>query len=219
MSNGRGSVLRGRVLPLLVVMVAVLAVALAWEAGIAPDHAAGYDVPAVESSADRDGDGIDDQADILQGARDYVATRPTYRSAYFDGGYPTDGTGVCTDVVAQALLAAGYDLRELVDDDVRLSPESYDIDAADKNIDFRRVRNLNVWLSRNALSLTTDPTEIDQWQGGDIVVFRDHIGVVSDKRDFLGRTYVIHHSGPLQLSFEQDLLVLPIEVVGHYRIG
>ena len=38
-----------------------------------------------------------------------------YQSKYYAGGYPDDGLGVCTDVIWQALQAAGYDLKALVD--------------------------------------------------------------------------------------------------------
>ena len=72
------------------------------------------------SPLDKDGDGMDDQEDILEGAIAYVNTHPKYKSAYYAGGYPNDGYGVCTDVVAYALKAAGYDLMELVSKDCLL---------------------------------------------------------------------------------------------------
>ena len=74
-----------------------------------PDRYSGK-IPAYVSELDQDGDGIDDQTDILQSAWEYLATRPEYKSRYYDGGYPDDGYGVCTDVVAFALKGAGYDL-------------------------------------------------------------------------------------------------------------
>lgn len=40
----------------------------------------GAEIPQVHSSVDKDNDGIDDQTDILQGALDYVASRPKYKS-------------------------------------------------------------------------------------------------------------------------------------------
>ena len=43
---------------------------------------------------DKDGDGIDDQADILQSALDYIAAKPKYKSKYYQTGYPDDGYGV-----------------------------------------------------------------------------------------------------------------------------
>ncbi len=39
--------------------------------------------------------------------------------------------------------------------------------------DFRRVKNLKVYFDNNAISLTTEINEIEEWQGGDIVVFKN----------------------------------------------
>lgn len=171
------------------------------------------------SSVDKDGDGIDDQSDILAGARKYVATKPIYLSKYYKGGYPDDGYGVCTDVVAQALLNAGYDLMELVDADISVRQSDYDSDVGDKNIDFRRVRNLIVFFRHTAIELTTDIERIEEWQGGDIVVFEGHIGIVSDKRNKNGIPLVIHHGSENQHDYEQDILELRDDIIGHFRIS
>ena len=40
--------------------------------------------------------------------------------------------------IAFALKDAGYDLMVLVNEDIKNNKELYDIDAVDKNIDFRR---------------------------------------------------------------------------------
>ncbi len=180
---------------------------------------ADFHIADFHSAVDKDGDGIDDQSDILMGAREYIATQPRYKSKYYDTGYPDDGYGVCTDVVANALRSAGYDLMQLVYEDVTENPEGYAIDQPDKNIDFRRVRNLKVYLKHTAVSLTTDIQQIDQWQGGDIVVFDTHIGIVSDKRNDRGVPYVIHHNDPFQASYEQDILESRDDITGHYRIS
>ena len=82
------------------------------------------------SECDRDGDGTDDQTDILLSVREYIKSKPKYKSAYYEGGYPTDNYGVCTDVVAQGLLGAGYDLQQLVDEDIMKNGEKYDIEKA-----------------------------------------------------------------------------------------
>ena len=171
------------------------------------------------SSVDRDDDGVDDQLDILNGALAYVSTHPKYKSRYYETGYPDDGYGVCTDVVAYALKNAGYDLQALVDTDIREHPEEYGITAPDKNIDFRRVRNLKVFFSRNTVKLTTNVSETEQWQGGDIVIFERHIGIVSDWRNKNGVPYVIHHNDPWQTAYEQDVLEKRTDIVGHYRIS
>ena len=178
-----------------------------------------FGITAYVSSRDTDGDGVDDQTDILQSARAYLATEPEYASRYYAGGYPDDGCGVCTDVVAFALRGAGYDLMALVAADVAAAPGAYAIPSPDANIDFRRVANLRVWFARNAEALPADPTEISQWQGGDIVIFENHIGIVSDQRDRRGIPYVLHHSGRLQIAYEEDILPDRDDLVGHYRLS
>ena len=82
----------------------------------------------------------------------------------------------------------------------------YDIDVIDKNIDFRRVQNLKVYLDNNAIVLTNDINKIKEWQGGDIVVFKNHIGIVSDKRNKKGIPFLIHHANPIQVNYEEDVL-------------
>lgn len=184
------------------------------------DHTnADFGLSSQLSTVDKDGDGIDDQTDILQSARNYIATKPIYESRYYAGGYPDDGYGVCTDVVAFSLRDAGYDLRDLVAEDVKNNLQAYAIEVPDANIDYRRVRNLKVYFDRYAVVLTTDLSQIGQWQGGDIVVFSDHIGIVSDVRNRHGIPYVIHHSSRFQTAYEQDILEKRDDIIGHYRIS
>ena len=63
------------------------------------------------SKVDFDNDGIDDETDILESTKKYLATKPKYKSKYYIGGYPNDNYGVCTDVVSFGLKGAGYDLK------------------------------------------------------------------------------------------------------------
>lgn len=184
-----------------------------------PDDRFAGTVAPWHSSADSDGDGIDDQTDILRSALAYVRTRPCYRSAYYAGGYPDDGRGVCTDVVAAALLGAGIDLKSLVAEDVAAHPEAYGITVPDSAIDYRRVANDSVWLERHAKALTCDTDDIEAWQGGDIVLYEGHIGIVSDRRNAMGVPYLIHHAGPFQLAYEEDVLATYGPILGHFRLG
>lgn len=178
-----------------------------------------FDIKTYKSAIDKDNDGIDDQTDILQNTRKYIAKKPKYKSKYYETGYPNDNYGVCTDVVAFALLEVGYDLKELVNEDIKKNKELYNIDIIDKNIDFRRVKNLQVYFKNNAISLTTDINDITAWQGGDIVIFKKHIGIVSDKRNKKGISFIIHHANPFQLYYEEDVLEKYTDIVGHYRIS
>lgn len=178
-----------------------------------------FAIKTYQSSIDKDNDGIDDQTDILTNARKYIATKPKYKSKYYETGYPNDNYGVCTDVVAFSLLEAGYDLKELVNIDIKKNRKLYNIEVIDKNIDFRRVRNLQVYFKNNTISLTTDINDIASWQGGDIVIFEKHIGIVSDKRNKKGINFIIHHANPLQLYYEEDVLEKYTDIVGHYRVS
>ena len=171
------------------------------------------------SKTDKDGDGIDDQTDILNNARAYIKTKPKYKSKYYTTGYPNDEYGVCTDVVAFALKDAGYDLMVLVNEDIKANKDLYNIDNIDKKIDFRRVQNLKIYLDNNAISLTTDINKINEWQGGDIIVFKKHIGIVSDNRNKKGISFIIHHANPYQRYYEEDILEYRDDIVGHYRIS
>ena len=178
-----------------------------------------FNIKTYISKTDKDNDGIDDQTDILNHARDYIKTNPKYKSKYYATGYPNDEYGVCTDVVAFGLKGAGYDLMNLVNEHIKSNRNLYDIDVIDKNIDFRRVQNLKVYLDNNAIVLTNDINKIKEWQGGDIVVFKNHIGIVSDKRNKKGIPFIIHHANPYQRYYEEDILEYRNDIIGHYRIS
>lgn len=178
-----------------------------------------FDIITYQSSIDKDNDGIDDQTDILENAKKYISTKPKYKSKYYASGYSNDEYGVCTDVVAVSLKNAGYDLMTLVSDDINNNKEQYNIEKPDINIDFRRVQNLKVYFKRNAIKLTTDIHKIEEWQGGDIVIFNKHIGIVSDSRNKKGIPFIIHHANRYQVNYEEDILEYYSTVIGHYRIS
>lgn len=176
-----------------------------------------FGIETVTSSVDYNGNGVDDYTDILLGAKADAKKHPKYDGAYWDGGYPPENVGVCTDVVWRAFRNAGYSLRDMVDADIAGNREAYpEIEEPDSNIDFRRVRNLRIFFERHAISLTLDINEIGEWQPGDIVIFNGdkHIGIVSDLRNRSGRPYIIHNGG--QPRREEDYLGRGI-VTGHYR--
>lgn len=177
-----------------------------------------FGIKSYKSKIDMDNDSIDDQTDILESAKKYISKKPKYKSKYYGTGYPDDGYGVCTDVVGFALLNAGYNLMELVNHDVLNNKDKYDIDTVDKNIDFRRVKNLKIYFDNNAIVLTKDISKVNEWQGGDIVIFKSHIGIVSDNRNKKGIPFIIHHANNYQRYYEEDILSSR-EVIGHYRVS
>lgn len=176
-----------------------------------------FGITVVKSEIDHNKNGIDDYTDILLGARADAESRPKYKSAYYQGGYPPDGEGVCTDVIWRAFKNAGYSLKDMVDADIAENTSAYPRvnGKPDPNIDFRRVPNLKIFFERNAISLTLDPLQIEQWQPGDIVTYEDkHIAIVSDKRNKNGQPYIIHNLG--QYNREEDALTSK-KISGHFR--
>ncbi len=171
----------------------------------------------LKSKIDFNNNGTDDYTDIMLGARNDAKNHPKYDGRYFDGGYPPDDIGVCTDVVWRGFKNAGYSLKDMIDRDIKNFPEDYHtVKEPDPNIDFRRVKNLHIFFSKYCTELTTDINKIEEWQQGDIVIFENdkHIGIVSDKRNSKGQTYIIHNGG--QLSREEDMLHRAT-VTAHYR--
>lgn len=189
----------------------------------------GLNIAKIEIDHDQDQDGIKDLDDILEGARKDAANHPLYRSAYYRGGYPPDNEGVCTDVIWRAFKNAGYNLKEMVDRDIRAHLAEYPRvnGKPDPNIDFRRVPNLQVFFKRQATVLTNEvkPGDIEnlrEWQGGDIVVFGPplyHIAIVSDKRRPDGVPLIIHNAAPY--TKEEDALLYwhqnISKIIGHFR--
>ena len=179
-----------------------------------------FHIQTVHSEIDYNHNGIDDYQDILIGAKKEAQRKPKYISKYYEGGYPPLNEGVCTDVIWRSLKEAGYDLKELITEDIKNNRNNYShIQIGDSNIDFRRVTNLNIYFQKNTIKLTTDIKEIQKWQPGDIVVFgNEHIGIISDKRNKKGIPYLIHNAG--QPKLEEDALERwnrKKGITGHYR--
>ena len=189
--------------------------------GVMPASEAARRDPKAVSPVDFNHNGVDDYADIVAGARQDAVNHPTYDDGYYQGGYPPDDRGACTDVVWRAFRQAGYDLKAMVDADIAADPAGYAQAAPrpDPNIDFRRTGVLDVFFSKYGQTLTADASDVSQWQGGDIVVFDGtrHIGVISDRRDRDGIVYLIHNMK--QERRENDYLSFKrrMTVTGHYR--
>ena len=95
------------------------------------------------SKYDKDNDGIDDQTDILNNVKKYISQRPKYKSKYYETGYPDDKYGVCTDVIGYGLKNAGYDLRNLVNEDIIKNKDKYNIDKAKFVFDIKNCELIN----------------------------------------------------------------------------
>lgn len=149
---------------------------------------------------------------------------PAYRSlSYPNGDLPVD-RGVCTDVLIRALRESlGIDLQSLVHQDMLRSfqryPQKWGLSAPDKNIDHRRVPNLQTFFTHHATSFLLSQKPGD-YQPADIVTSLlpqnlPHIMIVSDHQSTSSHPLVIHNIG--RGTREEDYL-FRYPVTGHYRI-
>lgn len=190
------------------------------------DAGPGCEVPLLISDQDQNDNKIPDALDLVNGARQEVEQGTRYDASFYAGGYPPEGKGACTDVIWRAFKAAGYDFKTMLDKDIKNHPQAYGATGKnpDPQIDFRRVKNQQIFFKRYGQEFTTEVIERDvenlkQWQPGDIVTFGppyEHIGIVSDQRLRSGVPLVIHNGGP-RASEANVLQNWPSKITHHYR--
>lgn len=144
---------------------------------------------------------------VAIGAEMRALKAEVYDPAYVKLSYPMgdvpDDRGVCSDTVIRAFRHAGVDLQVEVNEDMRANfsayPKMWGLTKADRNIDHRRVPNLETLFLRKGGSLTISETAAD-YRPGDIVSWRlsggglPHIGVVTRKK-LNGQPLVAHNIG------------------------
>ena len=165
---------------------------------------------------------------IASAARAQIGKTTNYDPAYRALGYPNGDvpidTGVCADVVVRALRQSlGLDLQELVHDDMKRSFSRYlqnwGLKAPDKNIDHRRVPNLQTYSKRSGCDVPVSAAPRD-YQPADLVTcivppHLPHIMVVSERTNASGQPLVIHNIGAG--TREEDRL-FAFKITGHYRV-
>jgi uncharacterized protein len=169
------------------------------------------------------------RAGIAQAARGQIGKTVRYDGSYraldYPGGDVPMEVGVCTDVVIRALRASlGMDLQKLLHEDMKRAfgeyPNNWGLKRPDKNIDHRRVPNLQTYFKRSGWALAVSK-DAKTYQPGDLVTCivppnLPHIMIVSDRTGKAGRPLIIHNIG--SGTQEEDRLV-EFKITGHYRIG
>lgn len=164
---------------------------------------------------------------LIAAARKQIGVTLIYDPAYtrlaFPNGDVARSKGVCTDVVIRGYRDAfAIDLQSMVNADMKRAfgryPKRWGLKTTDRNIDHRRVPNLQIFLERSGAKLPVSGNAAD-WEPGDIVTSLvggtlPHIGIVSDRRTLLGRPLVIHNIG--RGTREEDVLFAH-QISGHYR--
>lgn len=147
---------------------------------------------------------------------------PAYVSLDYPGGDVPAARGVCTDVVIRALRLLNLDLQQAVHEDMKAHfsayPKLWGLKHPDKNIDHRRVPNLQTYFTRRGWQLPVS-TKAADYRLGDLVTCMvagnlPHIMVVSDRRAQDGTPLVIHNIG--NGTQEEDCL-FAYPLTGHYR--
>ncbi len=150
---------------------------------------------------------------------------PSYVGLKYPGGDVPIEKGVCTDVIVRAFRdALDMDLQKLVHQDMRIAfskyPKIWGLKRPDRNIDHRRVPNLQRYFQRKGFSLAVT-RQMRDYLPGDVVTCmvppnRPHIMIVSDRRTPAGLPLVIHNIGG-GTQEENQLFEFPL--TGHYRIN
>ncbi len=164
---------------------------------------------------------------LVEAARERTRHQETYDGSYRVIGYPLGDVpshvGVCTDLVVRAYRAQGIDLQVLVHEDMarsfRAYPGTWRLAKPDRNIDHRRVPNLQTFFQRKGAALPVSQSP-KAYLAGDLVTWLlpgnlPHIGIVSDQMvSGTQRPRIIHNigAGPVE---DDILFVYP--VTGHYR--
>lgn len=147
---------------------------------------------------------------------------PAYvRLAYPGGDVPID-RGVCSDVIIRAYRTAfGLDLQEAVHRDMAANfgayPRTWGLRGPDRNIDHRRVPNLEVFLRRRGARLPLQTP----WKAGDLVTQRlmpghlPHILIATGRRTAAGEEIIVENIGAgAKLGTPRAMA----QLTGHFRL-
>ncbi len=162
---------------------------------------------------------------LVAAAEERLNHRVIYDGRYLSIPYPMgdipDSTGVCTDLVIRSYRKLGIDLQKLVHEDMKQRfseyPSNWGLSGTDRNIDHRRVPNLQCFFSKHGNSLPIS-NNAEEYMPGDLVTWMlpgnlPHIGIVSGTI-IDGRPLIIHNIG--EGPKLEDCLFL-YTVTGHYR--
>lgn len=166
--------------------------------------------------------------DFVEAARSQIGKTRIYDPSYLAIAYPNGDVpidrGVCTDVIIRALrVAYNYDLQKAVHEDMKNNfskyPQIWGLKRPDRNIDHRRVPNLQTFFERKGWALPLS-NQIAEFQAGDIVTcivppHLPHIMIVSDRMSRNKIPLVIHNIGS---GTQEENLLLEFKLTGHYRI-
>jgi len=169
------------------------------------------------------------EKNLTNAALERTKHKVRYDGAYmrlaYPGGDVPDSIGVCTDVIIRSYRALGIDLQKLVHEDMVAhfaaypSKRIWGLKKTDRNIDHRRVPNLQAFFTRHGTKLPLSKQAAD-YKPGDIVTWMlpgnlPHIGIVTDRMNPAGNVPLIVHNIAVGPQLEDCLF--RYRITGHYR--
>ena len=162
---------------------------------------------------------------LLEWTTNDVAYDGSYRSIGYPGGDVPENVGVCTDVIIRSYRKLGIDLQKLVHEDMQnnftLYPSKriWGLNKPDKNIDHRRVPNLQAYFERHA-NVLSKSNKVSDYKTGDIVTWMlpgnlPHIGmVINESSQDTGNPLIVHNIGR---GPQKSDMLFDYKITGHYR--
>lgn len=167
-------------------------------------------------------------AHLIQAAESQIGVTKVYDPSYSGLSYPNGDIsrerGVCTDVVVRAYRDAfGFDLQKAVYQDMRPNfaqyPKIWGLKRPDRNIDHRRVPNLQTFFKRKGAALPPSSKSVD-YEPGDLVTQMlprnlPHIAIVTHRKSRDGLRPLLVHNIGAGTRLEDRLF--DFEITGRYR--
>ena len=166
---------------------------------------------------------------LVDAAIERTTYKIIYNGSYFSIPYPNGDVpkyfGVCTDVIIRSYRAIGTDLQQLVHEDMHAnflaypSKRIWGMKGTDKNIDHRRVPNLQAFFTRHGSVLKISKISSD-YKAGDIVTWMlkgntPHIGIVTNLiNSKTGNPMIVRNIG---WGPETEDMLFDFKITGHYR--
>lgn len=170
-------------------------------------------------------DEIRKTARLLKAAREQIGVTTSYDPAYVRLDYPMGDVprdrGVCIDVIVRAYRDGfDFDFQKAIHEDMVANftryPQIWGLNRPDRNIDHRRVPNIETWLAREGYE-----RDLTGWQAGDLLTCRlpgnlPHIVIVSQPAE-KGALMVkaIHNIG--RGTREEKLLLTGLSGIRRFR--
>ncbi len=169
------------------------------------------------------------ESSLVTAAIDRTTHNVEYNGAYFSIAYPggdvPQNIGVCTDVIIRTYRSIGIDLQKLIHEDMAQNFQAYPskriwgLSRPDKNIDHRRVPNMQTFFTRHGKKLPITLNAND-YKPGELVTWMlpgnlPHIGIVTDKiNQQTGNPLIAHNIGE---GPKLNDMLFSYKITGHYK--